>query len=62
MILLSLHQRKLIAQAADRLPEPQRGTFVAEVASRLGQCRRYSDFDVGRACRLALRAVERIEA
>jgi hypothetical protein len=62
MILLSLHQRKLISQAADRLPERQRGEFVSQVARRLSECRKYHDHDVTRACRLALRAIERTAA
>jgi len=35
MILLSLHQRRLITQAADRLPASQRGAFIEGVARRL---------------------------
>ena len=62
MILLSLHQRKLISQAADSLSPSQRGNFIAEVATRLSKCIKYRDVDVARACRLALRAVERATA
>ena len=57
MILLSLHQRKLITQAAHRLPPSQRGDFIEQVASRLSKCIKYHDHDVSRACRLALRAI-----
>jgi hypothetical protein len=35
VILLSLHQRKLISQAADSLPPSQRGDFIECVAGRL---------------------------
>ena len=59
MILLSLHQRKLISQAADSLPPEARGAFIEAVARRLSQCRLYHDCDVSRAVRLALRVVER---
>jgi hypothetical protein len=62
MILLSLHQRRLISRAADSLPSSRRGASIEQVARRLGQCVPYRDVDVARACRLALRAVERVEA
>jgi hypothetical protein len=62
MILLSLHQRKIISQIAATLPPSRRGDFIAAVASRLSQCRKYSDGDVSRACRLALRRLERAAA
>jgi hypothetical protein len=58
VILLSLHQRRLISQAADRLPPEARGDFIEQAAR--SQCRQYHDVDVSRACRLALRAVERM--
>jgi hypothetical protein len=41
------------------LPISLRGDFISGVARRLGQCVKYSDADVSRACRLALRAIER---
>jgi hypothetical protein len=62
MILHSIHQPKLVAQAADRLPPAQRGDFITGVAVRLSRFVKYSDADVSRACRLALRALERVEA
>jgi hypothetical protein len=49
-LLLSLHQRKLISQAADSLSPSQRGNFIAEVATRLSKCIKYRDVDVARAC------------
>jgi hypothetical protein len=57
MICLSIHQRSLVAKAAADLSEQQRGEVVTEVAVRLSQFRRYSDADVSRAVRLALRAL-----
>jgi len=62
MILLSIHRRKLVAQAADRLPPSQRGYFVEQVACRLSGCIKYSDVAVGRTVRLALRTIERTAA
>jgi hypothetical protein len=62
ILLLSNHQRSLVAKAAADLSEPQRGAFTTEVAIRLSQFRRYSDYDVARAIRLALAAIKRMAA
>jgi hypothetical protein len=62
VIALSLHQRRLVSDAADRLPRSWRDAFITQVARRLGQCIKYSDADVSRAVRLARKALERAVA
>jgi hypothetical protein len=59
MILLSLHQRKLVSNAANSLPPKARDQYIEQVARRLSQRRQYHDHDVARAVRPALRAVAR---